>query len=121
MRALALVYVSLLLGVVVAADVGVLGPLVRGVHAIPLGDKLCHLVLATGLGYFAAAMPRVPRVGASRLPVTTPFVIVVALLEELSQRFIPGRTFDLADLAADALGLALGTTLALRAVTTERV
>lgn len=113
MRTLAIVYGALVLGIVVAADVGVLGPLVRGLHAVPLGDKVCHLVLASGLGFVAASLPNAPRL-TPWLPVATLVVVVVAILEEISQRFIAGRTFDLLDLAADGVGIAVGTALALR-------
>jgi VanZ family protein len=111
-RILAVLYAVLLLAIVALADVGLLGPVVSGVHAIPMGDKVCHLVLAAVLGHLAAAFPGAPRLGG--VPSGTVFVAVVALLEESSQRFIPGRTFDLLDLAADAIGIALGTWLALR-------
>jgi hypothetical protein len=117
-RALAISYGTLLLGIVVAADLGALRPLVRGLHAVPLGDKLCHFVLATGLGIAAAALPDARKGALRRLPIplATLVVALVAALEELSQRFIPGRTFDLADMAADGFGIALGTLLALRFV-----
>lgn len=112
MRTAAILYAALLLSIVALADVGMLGPLVPGVHAIPMGDKVCHLVLASVLGYLAASFPGAPRLGG--VPAGTVFVSVVALLEECSQRFIAGRTFELADLLADAIGIALGTFLALR-------
>jgi len=115
-RALALLYAALLLSIVGLADVGVLGPLVRGLHAVPLGDKICHLVLATGLGYFAASFPRAPAITIARMRLSsaTLLVVVVAALEEISQQFIPGRTYDLRDLAADFAGIAIGTALASR-------
>ncbi len=115
-RALALLYAAALLSIVALADVGTLGPLVRGLHAVPMGDKVAHLVLATMLGYLAAAFPGAPRlsIGSMRIPIAVPFVVLVATLEEISQQFIPGRTYDLRDLAADFLGIAIGTALALR-------
>ena len=116
MRALALLYAAVLLAIVALADVGVLGPLVRGLHAVPLGDKVGHLVLSVGLGYFAASFPRAPFVTIARVRISsvTIFVVAVAILEEISQRFIPGRTYDLRDLAADFVGIAIGTVVATR-------
>lgn len=112
MRGAALVYGAFLLAIVALADVGVLAPLVQGIHRVPLGDKLAHLVLATGLGFFAAVLA--PRPALGRVPTSTTFVLAVASLEELSQRWVAGRTFDLVDLAADVIGIATGTVLALR-------
>lgn len=115
-RRAALAYGAFLLAIVIAADVGVLAPLVEDVHRVPFGDKLAHLVLATGLGFFAASFAPRPSIGigAARVPAATLFVLLVATVEELSQRLVAGRTFDLLDLAADAAGIALGTALATR-------
>ena len=116
MRILAILYGALLLGIVGAADLGALAPLVHGLHRVPLGDKVAHLVLAIGLGYFAASFARRPalRLATVRVPLATLVVLAVAVVEEASQRFVAGRTFDLLDLAADFAGLAVGTGLALR-------
>ena len=41
-------------------------------------------------------------------------VVLIVLAEELSQLFVLGCTFDLLDLAADGLGLAIGTIVVIR-------
>jgi VanZ family protein len=114
MRSMVLLYALMVLAIVVIADLGALGPWVQGLRAIPFGDKVAHLALAAGLGFGAASMrgPRL-RVGALSISWATPFVVVVATLEELSQQFIPSRSYDLADLAADFVGIAVGTALAI--------
>jgi VanZ family protein len=107
MRVLAVLYVALLLAIVALADLGAIGPIVRLVHAIPCLDKVAHLVFATVLGGVveAATGARGRALG---------IVAPVVLIEELSQRWVPGRTFDLLDLAADGAGLVLGTWLVAR-------
>ena len=107
MRVLALLYVALLLAIVALADLGAIGPIVRLVHAVPCMDKVAHFVFATLLG---AIVEAATRSRGRALALVTP----VVLLEELSQRWVPGRTFDLLDLAADGAGLALGTWLVVR-------
>lgn len=104
MRLLATAYVALLLLLVALADVGVLGGLVRAVHAIPAMDKLAHFAFALVLGGLLEGASG--RRGIAMLA-AIPFV----LAEETSQLVVPGRTFDLLDLAADGVGLAVGTVL----------
>lgn len=115
MRLLAAGYIALLLSLVVLADVGILGGLVRAVHAIPAMDKVAHFAFALVLGGLLE--------GASgRRGVAMLAAVPVVLAEETSQLFVPGRTFDLLDLAADGVGLAMGTALvvAVRARSTRR-
>jgi len=65
-------------------------------------DKVGHLVLYGGLSFFGVAL-----VGrARRCPFVT-CLLVAATLEELSQRALPRRTFDLGDLAMNLLGISV--------------
>jgi VanZ family protein len=107
MRWIAGSYVVLLLVIVALADTGELGWVVRFVHDVPVLDKVGHLVFALGLGAMLE--------GATRSRGRTLWIAVpIVLAEELSQLFVPGRTFDLLDLAADGLGLAIGTIVVIR-------
>lgn len=108
MRVLAALYVALLLGIVALADLGVLGGLLTWIHHIPAADKLCHFLFALVLGCLVEAAH-----GGSGHALR--WVLPIVLLEELSQLFVPGRSFDLGDLAADAVGILAGTALAIRA------
>jgi VanZ family protein len=105
-------YVLFVLAIAVAADVGALAPLVEWLHAVPFGDKVCHLSLAAGLGTAAVTIAPTPRIAFA--PLSVVMVIALAAIEEFSQRYVPGRHFDLLDLAANTIGLATGALVAVR-------
>ncbi len=111
-----LVAFSLFLAAVVyAADSRIAEPLFEAVKSAPLGDKLCHFLFTAVLTALANRAFPAPAVRArTRIPVATLVVALVVVVEELSQQYFPSRTFSLGDLTADALGIALGTLVALR-------
>lgn len=81
------------------------------VGRIPLGDKLGHLVLFGTLAWlfnrslrYRVIIPR-PLV----LPLGSVIALMIAAGEELTQLAFPNRNFDLADLAADLVGIACFT------------
>jgi VanZ family protein len=63
-------------------------------------DKIGHLVAYGGLAFFAVAF-----FGRARRWRVVGTLLVVATLEELSQRAFPTRTFDLGDLAMNLIGI----------------
>jgi VanZ family protein len=65
-------------------------------------DKLGHLTLYGGLSFLAVAFFG----RARRWPVVI-CLLVAATLEEVSQRAFPTRTFDLADLAMNVVGISV--------------
>lgn len=108
-RTLPALYIAFILLVVALADTGTLGFLVRWAHALPLGDKAFHAIFAFGLGLATDyGFGRDVRIGSVKIRSTPLWLCPIVFLEECSQRFIPGRTFDLGDLLADAIGLTLG-------------
>ena len=70
------------------------------VHAVPGGDKLCHFLIFGGLALVANHSLRCRSVLLGSVA-----VLILAAAEEVSQLYLPGRSFDLFDLAADALGI----------------
>jgi len=83
----------------------------RVIGHIPYGDKIMHALLYGvmagllnwGLGYrkcFRSGAWYVPYMGAV-------IVLAFAAIEECTQYYIPARTFDLGDLAADLVGVVL--------------
>lgn len=72
-------------------------------------DKLLHLVVFLAGAVFWAIATGSAWKGAL-------FAFLVGLAKELLQHFVPGRSFELADVVADAIGSALGSYLYLRYV-----
>jgi VanZ family protein len=89
-------------------------PDVPGPSGIPFGDKLGHFVLYAVLGACLAF-------GRTRSGALPPHLLLLAvgmlygLSDEWHQMFVPGRTPDWADWAADVAGLLTGYGLTTRA------
>ena len=113
----AMLYAAFLASVVLAADSGRWQWFFELVQQVPFGDKVGHLVFLGTLSFlFSAATSRkIVRVGPLALPKAAVVIIVLAAIEECSQRFFPSRTFDLFDLTANTLGAFAGGLVALRA------
>lgn len=77
------------------------------VQVLPGGDKLGHFLILGGFAFVLNHALRCRTVTLGGKPVLLGSLVVLALAaaEETSQLVIPGRTFDLLDLAADALGI----------------
>lgn len=119
--ALAAGYGAILATIVVLADTDRLTAVHAFVHALPLGDKLGHLVLMGGLAFVVELATggrtvRLPgvRLAGSRVRAGSAVVLALVVLEELSQRWVPSRSFDYGDLAADVVGIAIGGALGAR-------
>ena len=106
---LMLLLFSIFLGLVIyTADAG-RGPQYWGwLEQVPLGDKIGHCSLMFTLCLLANLALGCRRVRAGRVAFLVGTAVVALLVagEEFSQRWIPGRDFDLLDLAADAVGIA---------------
>ncbi|MCP3669358.1 MAG: trypsin [Gammaproteobacteria bacterium] len=79
------------------------------VRAIPYGDKLGHLFLFgfLTLGLNVALKYKTFNLKQRGIYYGSTIVGIVVLLEELSQYFLPSRTFDFIDLGADIAGILL--------------
>ncbi len=108
---LAFILFALFVGsVVYAADAGIGKPFFDAIRSQPLGDKISHFFLMGTLATLAnrAFGRRSVRSGWLAAGIGTLVVLTVVVAEEISQIWIPGRTFELYDLAADFLGIACG-------------
>jgi membrane-associated phospholipid phosphatase len=76
---------------------------------LPGADKTLHFVLFGLFSLFASGYLR--RWGSAKVSAT---IAVLATLEELSQAFVPTRTFDLGDLACTLSGILAGHLIATR-------
>ena len=105
-----------IVAIIVLADTRNLGPF-HIIYVIPYGDKVGHFVLfgLLSLTVNMAVFERRPGAVKSAQAVRTSLVLAVPIaLEELSQRWITGRTFSLLDLTASLLGVALFAGAAIR-------
>ncbi len=101
------VYIFIIAGIVVLADYKGTAYLLNFVGQIPYGDKLGHFFL---MGIFSflvnlALQAKTARIWKIKYLLGTLIVIVIVTIEELSQIFISGRSFDLGDLVFDYLGI----------------
>lgn len=81
---------------------------------VPGIDKAAHVLMYGGLAFLLQRELR----GGLKRPLSRPlllaafFCLAYGLLDEVHQLAIPKRTFSLGDLAADAVGIAIGLAIA---------
>lgn len=104
-------YLAFIVAVIVGADLGRIGFLVRWVHQIPYFDKILHAFFIGLLALLLNIALRWRRVRLAGLAVLVGSLVVgiCTTLEECSQIWIPGRTFDWGDLAANWTGVLLAS------------
>lgn len=101
------VYVFILAGIVVLADFRGTRYLLGFIGDIPFGDKIGHFIL---MGMFSfllnlALSAKTFRVLKVNILVGSLIVLTLVTLEECSQIFVGGRSFDLTDLIFDCAGI----------------
>lgn len=79
------------------------------VGKIPYGDKIGHIVLYGFMAFLLNYGLRGKK--WSRQQIGSLVVLVFSILEEISQSYIPSRSFDFADIAASVTGIILFTIL----------
>ena len=109
MKILLIVYVFILAIIIFIASQKGTRYLLNFVGNIPYGDKLGHFLL---MGFFAFLLNLVLNARSFRLwkfdfLLGSLIVLLVVTLEEISQMFVAGRTFDGSDLIFDFLGIFL--------------
>ena len=104
----AVVFGVFLAAVVVLADAGLLPSWIKQVWTWPMGDKVAHFTLLGAMAMLVSLWLRGAgwRLGPIKVFKGEVAVGLVVLAEEVSQRWVPHRTFSLGDLAADFLGIA---------------
>jgi VanZ family protein len=108
MKRWAVLFGILVLGIILAADFGLLGP-VRRLHAVPLADKIGHFLMFGALNLLVVRATQQSHPSWDRLATAAGcslLLLAMASLEEWTQRYIGGRTFSALDLAASAAGIA---------------
>jgi polysaccharide biosynthesis protein VpsQ len=109
MKILLIVYVFILAVIIFIASQKGTRYRLNFVGNIPYGDKLGHFLL---MGFFAFLLnlvlnARTVRLWKFRYLLGSLIVLIVVTLEEISQKFVAGRTFDGSDLIFDFLGIFL--------------
>ena len=96
--------------IIYAADAGIGQRYFDIVRSFPMGDKISHFLLMGTLAGLANLSIGCRTLGGSRIRpgLGTVIVTILVVAEEISQIWIPGRSFDLLDLTADFLGIACG-------------
>ena len=101
------IYILILVGIIFLADFRGTQYLLNFVGNIPYGDKIGHFGL---MGIFSLLInlvlqAKTIQVWKLRYLLGSLIVLAIVTLEEFSQIFIRGRTFDLSDLIFDYLGI----------------
>lgn len=108
-KIIAAIYIFILAGIVVLANVRETQFLFGFMRRLPYGDKIGHFCL---MGIFSfvinlALQARTVAVWKLNYLLGSLIVLAVVTVEEFSQLFIRGRSFDTGDLLADAAGILL--------------
>lgn len=103
-------------GVIVCADTGRLRAFLGWVNSLPLGDKAGHFVLIGTMAHLLNYALRFKTRRIGKWPFQVGGLIILALItvEEVSQIWIPSRTFDAGDLLANTVGVFVAELLARR-------
>lgn len=107
MKILSLLFAASLMVIIIFANQGLLPAWLVALKDFPGGDKVGHFVLMGSMALLlniAWRQRRITLFGQQWLLGSTLLVIVVTL-EELSQIWLPMRSFDWLDLLADYLGI----------------
>ena len=106
-RVITVIYVFILAGIIVLADLRGTRYLLNFVGSLPLGDKIGHFCL---MGIFSLLVNLTLNAKTFRFRelnylLGSLIVLTMVTAEEFSQIFISGRTFDLKDLVFDYAGI----------------
>lgn len=109
MKIILVVYILILAFIIFLADNKGTAYLLNFMRNIPYGDKIGHFLLMGGFSFVLnlALNAKTLKVWKFNYLLGSLIVLVVVTIEEFSQIFVRGRTFDLTDLAADFLGVFL--------------
>jgi VanZ family protein len=106
-KIIAVIYIFILAGIVVLADVRQTQFLFDFIRNVPFGDKIGHFFL---MGIFSllvnlALSAKTICLWKFKYLLGSLIVSMIITLEEFSQIFVRGRTFDAGDLIADFAGI----------------
>jgi polysaccharide biosynthesis protein VpsQ len=108
-KILTFVYILLIAGIIIVANFKSTHYLLKFGGGIPYFDKIAHFFLMGGFSFLVnlVLQARTFSVRKARFLLGTVIVLTVVTIEEISQIFVAGRSFDYGDLVADYLGILL--------------
>jgi VanZ family protein len=108
-KILLVVYIFILAFIIFLADRRGTRYMLNFVGNIPYGDKLGHFCLMGGFAFLLNLVlnARTFKLWKFRYLLGSLIVLIVVTLEEISQIFVSGRSFDWSDLVFDYLGIFL--------------
>ena len=103
-------------GIIIGSDLGLISSITNWVNNLPYGDKTGHVLLIGTLTFLLnyGLNGRMVKIGRLKILLGCAIVAVAITVEEFSQMWIPLRTFDSIDLAANYLGIGLAGLIWLR-------
>src|SRR5215204_725624 len=109
MKIFLVVYIFILAFIIFLADRKGTRYLLNFVGNIPYGDKLGHFLLMGGFSFLLNLVlnARTFKLWKINYLLGSLIVLVIVTIEEISQNFVAGRTFDWGDLVFDFLGIFL--------------
>lgn len=109
MKIILFVYVFVIAVIIFLADRKGTRYLLNFVGNIPYGDKLGHFCLMGGFSFLLNLVLKAKTIKFWKIEFLSGslIVLVVVTIEEISQIFISGRSFDWSDLVFDFLGIYL--------------
>jgi VanZ family protein len=109
----AVLFFSFLMWIIISADLSAPNFFVQLAGSVPYGDKIGHVGLYATLALLlnVATQARQLNIGGRRVHIGVLLTLGFALLEEGSQLFFPSRNFELMDMLADLLGVAMAAWL----------
>ncbi|GAB4447968.1 MAG: hypothetical protein OHK0041_08050 [Anaerolineales bacterium] len=116
MKRLAVGFAVFVAGVIVLADLGMLG-ILKFLNGIPCADKAGHFLLYGILTLFIdlALFRARPSLNPNLVAFQSALILILFIgLEEFSQQYFPSRSFDLLDLLFSYLGVVFFSLLALK-------
>lgn len=108
-QAAAVLFGLVIIGIIFTADLGLVYRLFGFLYSFPYGDAVGHFTLLGTLSLLVALGFPSRRIAIGPLhPLKTCLILAgLITLEEISQIFLPDRTFSLIDLAANYAGIFL--------------
>lgn len=108
-KIITVIYVFIIAGIVVLADVKSTQYLLKFSGGIPYFDKIAHFLLMGGFSFLVNLLLRARTISVWNFSCLIGSLIVLGIvtIEEFSQMFIGGRSFDIGDLIADYAGIIL--------------